>query len=175
MSKKIKQMEMDGLKQAFQEVRDMVLLTSSGVSATIENQLRLGLRKKSIHIQRVKNSLARRVFDDLGLKVSNIWEQSTVVAWGAGSLSELSRELESILKKNNNIKVKMAVSEELELSFDKELKMPTKAEAIGRVIALATSPARRLASQILAPASRVVGQIKSLADKPAAAAPAEVT
>jgi large subunit ribosomal protein L10 len=173
MSKKIKQMEMEGLKQSFQDVRDMILLTSSGLDAQMENQLRLGLRKKSIRIQRVKNSLARRVFDDLGLKVTNVWEHPTVVAWGAGSLSELSRELESILKKNDKIKVKTAVSEGQELPFDKALKMPTKGEAIGRVVALATSPARRLVSQILGPASRIMGQVKSLAEKPPATAPAE--
>ena len=45
MSKQIKQMQMEALKQAFQGVRDMVFLSASKVSAQTENQLRLDLRK----------------------------------------------------------------------------------------------------------------------------------
>src|SRR5207248_9861617 len=96
MSKQIKQMEMDALRQRFQGVRDLVVLTSSKVNAQAENQLRLGLRKKNIQLQVVKNSLARRVFDDLGMKLTRCWEGPTVLAWGAGSLSELSKELDAV-------------------------------------------------------------------------------
>jgi large subunit ribosomal protein L10 len=161
MSKAIKQMQMDALKQTFQDVRDMVLLSVSGVNATAENQMRLGLRKKNIHMQVVKNSLARRVFGELGLQVK-AWESSTTVAWGGTSLAELSRELDALIKKNDKIKVKTALSEGQELPFRRALTMPTKAEAIGRVIALAVGPAQRLVSQMLAPAARVAGQIKTL-------------
>jgi hypothetical protein len=45
--------------------------------------------------------------------------------------------------------------------------MPTRVEAIGTIIALALSPARRLMAQVLAPASMIVGQIKSLSEKSA--------
>src|SRR5262245_432998 len=97
MSKQIKQMEMDALKQAFQDVRDMVVLSVSGLNATADNQLRLGLRKKNIHLRVVKNSLARRVFTELGIKTSDpYWEGPTTLAWGAGSLADLSKEIEGI-------------------------------------------------------------------------------
>jgi large subunit ribosomal protein L10 len=167
MSKQIKQLEMDALKSTFRDVRDMVLLSVSGLSAQADNQLRLSFRKKKIQMQRVKNSLTKRVFDELGIKVDNCWESTTVVAWGAGSLAELSRELDSLLKKNDKLKVKTAVSEGLGLSFKQALTMPTKAEAIGRVVGLAMSPARRLVSQILEPGGRLAGQIKSLQEKAA--------
>jgi large subunit ribosomal protein L10 len=165
MSKHIKNIEMDALRKRFQGVTDLVLLSVSGVNAQVDNQMRLGLRKKNIQLQVVKNSLARRVFDELGLKIASAWEQSTTVAWGAGSLAELSRELDALIKKNDKIKVKTAVSEGQELPFKRALSMPTRAEAAGRVIGLATSPATRVVSLLLAPASRVVGQIKTLARK----------
>ena len=57
------------------------------------------------------------------------------------------------------------LAEGQEISFAQALKMPTRAEAIGRVIQLALSPASRLVSQILGPASTVVGQIKSIGEK----------
>src|SRR5262249_743814 len=124
-------------------------------------------RKKKIHFQVVKNSLAQRVFNDFGLKVEKCWEGPTTIAWGAGSVAELSRELESLVKKNDKIKVKAVVAEGQQISFDRALKMPTRVEAIANVIGLALSPARRLMAQVVAPASTIAGQIKSLSERPA--------
>ena len=116
-------------------------------------------------------TLARRVFDELGMRVSSYWEGPTTLAWGAGSLAELSRELDTLFKKNDKIKFKGAVAEGQEVTFKQALAMPTKAEASGRVLGLALSPARRVASQIMAPAGRVAAQIKTLSEKSEAEAP----
>ena len=178
MSKQIKQMEMDALARTFEGVRDFVALSVSGLDCRADNQLRLSLRKKNIRLHVIKNSLARRVLSGLGMNVEKIWEGPTTFAWGAGSLAELSRELDELRKKHEKfIKPKGAVSDGQEVTFEQALKMPTKAEAIGRVVMLALAPASRLLSQILGPASQVAGQIKSLREKgegeqPAAAAPA---
>src|SRR5205823_1797500 len=101
MSKQIKQMQMDALKKAFVGVRDLVVLNVTGVNATLDNTLRHNLRKKNIRLQMVKNSLTRRVFGELGLKVgedSPFWKGNSVLAWGAGSIAELSQALEAELK-----------------------------------------------------------------------------
>jgi ribosomal protein L10 len=109
--------------------------------------------------------VARRVFADLGIKLDNVWEGPTIMAWGTESLADLSKTLDGLIKKNAKIQVKTAVAEGQMVSFKRALEMPTRAEAIGRVIALALSPARRVASQITAPAGRIVGQIRSLKDR----------
>jgi large subunit ribosomal protein L10 len=192
MSKQIKQLEMDALRKTFGEVRDLVVLTVNGLSCQADNQLRLSLRKKNIRLQMVKNSLARRVFDGLGIslpKESPYWAGTTTLAWGAGSLAELSRDLESELKalvtKNaklkDKVKVKGAISDGQEVTFDRALKMPTRAEAIANVIALALAPASRLVSQIQAPGASLASQVKTISEKkpeesaPAAAEPAAPT
>ena len=128
MSKVIKQMQMDALKSDFKGVRDLVLLNVVGLGAIPENKIRLDLRKKGIRLQMVKNSLARRVFNDLGVHVKTGWEGgSTTVAWGAGSVAELSKEVETIVKKNDKkMKVKTAVADGQEVAFAVALKMPTK-------------------------------------------------
>jgi large subunit ribosomal protein L10 len=181
MSKQIKQLEMDALGKTFQGVRDLVALSISGLDSRADNQLRLSLRKKNIRLQVVKNSLARRALSGLGMNLEKIWEGPTTLAWGAGSLAELSRELDEIRRKNEKfIKPKGAIADGQEVTFDQALKMPTRVEAIGRVVMLALAPASRLVSQILGPASQVAGQIKTLREKgegekpaePAAAAPA---
>ncbi len=174
MSKFIKQMEMNALGQTFKEVRDLVVLSVSGVNAQTDNQTRLSLRKKGIRLQVVKNSLARRVFTDLGMKVGDdrFWAGPTLIAWGGTSLAELSRELDALMKKNKNLKDKGAIADGQQVTFKQALSMPTKPEAIGRVVSLALSPATRLVSQILAPAGRIAGQIKTLRERTEEAAPA---
>src|SRR5947209_14158591 len=106
MSKAIKQMEMDALKQTFQDIRDMVILSASKVSCQEDTQLRTALRKKNIRLRVVKNSLARRVFDELGMAVHQCWEGPTTLAWGSNSLAELSKELETLTRKSGKIKFK---------------------------------------------------------------------
>src|SRR5260370_37273867 len=98
MSKLIKQMEMDALEQTFKEVRDLVILSVSGLNSQTDNQLRLGLRKKNIRLKAVKNSLARRVFDRLGMRLSGGWEAPTPRPWGSGRLAELRPELDKQFK-----------------------------------------------------------------------------
>jgi large subunit ribosomal protein L10 len=174
MSKQIKQMEMDALGKAFEGVRDLVALSVTGLDARVDNQLRLSLRKKNIRLQVVKNSLARRVLSGMGMTIEKIWQGPTTLAWGSSSLAELSRELDEVRRKNEKfIKAKGAVADGQEVTFEQALKMPTKAEAIGRVLMLALAPASRLLSQILGPASQVAGQIKSLRDKAEGEKPAE--
>ena len=172
---------MDSLKQNFQGVRDMVFLSATGISCQAENQMRLGLRKKNIRLQMVKNSLTRRVFGELGLTLSEdspFWKGNSLLAWGAGSIAELSQALDAELKGKSaaqlkdKLTVKGAIADGLPVSFQVALKMPTRAQAIGRIVSLALAPSSRLVSQILAPASNVAGQIKSLSEKkPEEAAP----
>jgi large subunit ribosomal protein L10 len=170
MSKLIKQMEMQALKATFKDVRDLIVLSASKLSCQADNQLRATLRKKNIRLQMVKNSLTRRVFADLGMNVKSYWEGTTVLAWGGSSLAELSSDLEAFVKKNDKIiKVKGAISEGQEIGFRAALAMPTRAQALGRIVSLALSPASRLVSQIRAPGANLAGQIKTLSER----APAE--
>jgi large subunit ribosomal protein L10 len=184
MSKQIKQLEMDALKAVFKDVRDMVVLSVVGMNCQTDNQMRLALRRKHIRLHVVKNTLARRVFSELGVQAGDVWAGPTTLAWGSTSIAELSKELEGYVKKNEKtIKVKGAVADGQSVTFKQALAMPTKEEALARVIGLLLSPASRVAGQLRSPASRVAGQIKTIAEKkpeegappaeqPAAAAPA---
>lgn len=172
MSKAIKQMEMDVLKNTFKDVREMVLLSATGLSCTEDNQLRQTLRKKNIRLQLVKNSLTRRVFGELGIRVQDCWAGPTFLAWGTGSLAELSRELETLAKKFKQIKFKKAVSEGNEVSFDQALKMPTRTEAIGMIVSMIIGPASQIAAQVAGPAGQIAGQIQKISEKTEEVAPA---
>jgi large subunit ribosomal protein L10 len=176
MSKVIKQMEMNALKQSFEGVRDIVVLSVKGLTSQADHGLRMALRKKNIRLQVVKNSLTRRVFHEMGLNVADdspYWVGPTTMAWGASSISELSRAVDAELKNpklmatyKDKVAVKGAIADGQSVGFDMALKMPTKAEAIARVVMLALAPASRLLGQITAPAARVASQIKQISEKP---------
>jgi large subunit ribosomal protein L10 len=182
MSKVIKAMEMEALRTTFKGVRDLVLLSPNKLNSLGESTFRTSLRKKNIRVQVVKNTLARKVFRELELNIADdspYWSQATMVAWGAGSVAELSRAVESELKDakktplyKDKVSIKGAVADGQAVTFDQATKMPTRAEAIARVITLALSPGRRVMAQVIGPASMLAAQIKSIKDKEGAEAPA---
>ena len=162
---------MDALKNTFKDIRDLVVLSVSGVDCQSDNKFRLSLRKRNIRLQVVKNSLARQVFDDIGLKFgqdSAYWTGSTIMAWGANSVAELSRtidaEVQDLVKKNPKLKdrvqFKGAVAEGQPITFQQAKEMPTRDEAIGTIVAMILGPASQIASQIVGPASQVASQIE---------------
>lgn len=175
MSKVIKQMEMDALKATFDGVRDLVVLSTKGLTCQGDYTFRAQLRKKNIKLKVVKNSLARKVFDGMGINLpesSPYWAGLTMFAFGAGSIAEVSREIDTELKSPKNgalykekVTIKGAVADGQPVTFAVALKMPTRTEAIARVIQLALSPASNLVSALTGPAASLSSQIKSISEK----------
>jgi large subunit ribosomal protein L10 len=180
MSKVIKQMEMDALRNTLQDVRDAVVLSVSGLSCQLEGSLRATLRKKNIRLRMVKNSLARRVLDEIGIHIdaeSPVWVGPTSFAWGAPSIAELSRAIDDELKKSKNaaaykdkVKVKTAVADGQLISFDLALKMPTRQEAIAQIIGAILGPGSAIAGCLTGPISQVASQIQKISEKTEGAA-----
>lgn len=183
MSKAIKQMQIDALRETFGSVRDFVVLSITGLTAPQDNALRYALRKKSVRLLQVKNSLARIALDGADVKIdkdSPYWVGSTTFAWGAGSVAALARTIDEQLKNpktapiyKDKVKVKGAVAEGQLLGFEEAKTRPTREEALANIVALALAPASRLLSQITGPASQLAGQIKALGEKKEEGAPAE--
>jgi len=169
MSKAVKQMQIKSLENEFSGIKDAVFLTASGVDAISENAMRLGLRKKNIRLQMVKNSLARRVFDAQGLKVpEDVWLSTTVIAWGGNSIKELAKELDAQFKNDkikDKVKVKSVLADGQTTTFEMAKMMPTRLEAIGEIIAAAIGPAGHIAACLIAPGGQVASQIKTIAEK----------
>jgi ribosomal protein L10 len=183
MSKVVKQMQMDAIKSTLSGVRDLVVLSFKGLNSQTDGLFRANLRKKKVRLQVVKNSYTRRVFKDLGLSIpddSPYWDGTTMLAWGGSSVSELSRAIDSELKApktgplfRDRVTIKGAIVDGQPMPFKQALEMPTREEAIARVVLLATSPGSRLVSALTGPAAAVASQIKQKSEeKPAEAAPA---
>jgi large subunit ribosomal protein L10 len=182
VSKVIKQLEMNALKENFQGVRDLVVLSITKLDCHADHGLRAALRKKKVRLQVVKNSLTRRVFNELGMKVgddSPYWLGPTALAWGTESAGELSRAIEAELKNaktapvyKDRVTVKGGIVDGQPIDFTLMTKMPTRAEAIAGVLAAILGPAGAVAGCLTGPVSQVAGQIKTLAEKKEEGAPA---
>ncbi len=179
MSKVIKQMEMTSLTNTFKGVRDLVVLSISGLSGTATTGFRAALRKKKIRLHIVKNSLARKVCSEMGLNIgteSTFWTGPTAFAFGADSVAGLSKAIDGELKDKktapiykDKVTIKGAVADGQEVPFDVAIKMPTRDEALARIIGLALAPAARLVAQLLSPGANLASQIKQISEKTPAA------
>ncbi len=175
MSKVIKQMEMDALRSTFQNVRDAVVLSMKGLDCQLEGALRATLRKKNVRLKMVKNSLTRRVFNELGFRIgedSPLWAGPTTLAWGTNSVAELSRAIDEELKKSKNaaaykdkVNVKAALADGEMIRFEEALTRPTREEAIAQIIGMILGPGAAIAGCLTGPASQVASQIQKISEK----------
>jgi large subunit ribosomal protein L10 len=177
MSKEIKEMQMASIRQTFQEVRDMVVLSVKGLDCHGDHAFRAALRKKSVRLQVVKNSLTRRVFGEMGIaaaETSSFWSGPTTLAWGAQgtSIAEISRAIEAELKNaktaaayKDKVAVKGAIAEGQPVGFDVALRMPTRIEAIAQIVGTILGPGSAIAGCLTGPASQIASQIQTIAEK----------
>jgi large subunit ribosomal protein L10 len=185
MSKFIKQMEMEDMRRTFGNVRDMVLLSVEKLDAQGEYTFRSNMRKKNIRLKVVKNTLARKVFKELDFQVpddSPYWLRPTMLAWGAGSIKELSKELDIELRRSKNaplyrekVKTKGAIADGQPVTFETAITLPTRQDLIAEIIGMILGPASSIAGCLVGPASQVASQIEKISEKKEDEAPAAST
>ena len=168
MSKYVKEMMMDQLKSELDGTRSVLILDFKGLDAVAENQLRLSLRRKSIRMRALKNTLARRVFDDLGLgDLSRFLEGPSVAVWGGDGVAELAKEISDQVKKLKKPEIKGGAVDGVVIgaeAVEDITKLPSREALIARVVNLALSPAQRVVSLANAPASGLLGQLQTMSE-----------
>ncbi len=168
MSKYVKEMMMDQLKTELNGDRSVLILDLKGLDAITEFQFRRDLRKKQIKMRVLRNTLARRVFEDMGIGgLSRFLEGPSVAVWGGAGVAELAKEIFGQVKKLKKPEIKGGSVDGTVIGPDQVediTKLPSREELIGRVVSLALSPAARIVSLANAPASGLLGQLKTLAE-----------
>ncbi len=97
MSKMIKDMLVDDLKSRLHDVGDVIVVSLGQLDAQKTTQLRQTLRKKQIHIQLIKNSLAKRAVE--GTPLAPALEKAAgmlALAWGGEDIVDLAKELDRL-------------------------------------------------------------------------------
>jgi large subunit ribosomal protein L10 len=174
MSKYVKEMMMDQLRSDLDGSRSLLILDLKGLDANAELNLRRDLRKKSIRLRVLKNSLARRVFSEMGMDgLSPFLDGPSAVAWGGEGIAELAKEISSQVKKLKKPAIKGGAVDGVVVGpnqVEDITKLPSREVLIGQVIGLLLGPARMTLSLLTSPASTVVGQLEALVERQQGAA-----
>jgi large subunit ribosomal protein L10 len=179
MSKYVKELMMDQLRSDLGDSRSFLILDLKGLDAISEHQFRRDLRKKSIRVRALKNSLARRVFSDAGLGgLSRYLEGPSVLVWGGEGVGELAKEVSSQVKNLKKPEIKGGAVDGVVIGpnqVEDITKLPSREQLIGRVVSLALAPVQRILSLANAPASNLMSQLKSMSESASAEGGAEPT
>lgn len=184
MSKYVKELMMDQLRTDLDGSRSVLILDLKGLGAVAEHQFRHDLRKKSIKIRTLKNTLARRIFSEMGMDgLGQFLEGPSVAVWGGDGVAELAKEISTQVKALKKPEIKGGAVDGVVIGpaqVEDITKLPSREALIARVAAMAMSPAQRVVSLANAPAGGLMSQLKTLsegapegeADTESAAAPA---
>jgi large subunit ribosomal protein L10 len=168
MSKYVKEMMMDQLRSDLDGSQSLLILDLKGLDAVAEHQLRRDLRKKSIRLRALKNSLARRVFSEMGMDgLSRYLEGPSVLVWGGGGVAELAKETSTQVKKLKKPEIKGGAVDGIVIGpgqVEDITKLPSREQLIARVVSLALAPVQRILSLANAPAGQLMSQLKAKAE-----------
>lgn len=94
MSKTVKNLLIDDLRSRIQDVNDCLLVNVIGLNSEKTAKLRTEFRKKNIHLQVIKNSLARKAAE--GTRIAAAFEGaegSLAIVWGGEDIVSLAKEV----------------------------------------------------------------------------------
>ena len=171
MSKFVKQLVTDKLKERLSDTNYAFLVSLVGVDANKNHALRTALADRGIKMSMIKNSLARRATEgtSIGPGFENI-EGSCAVCWGAQDAVSLAKELVKLTKDKNlkGLQIKSAVldGEALDSAQAVEVsKWPTREEQISIILGQIVGVGAKLNSQLIAVGGALASQIKQIAEK----------
>ena len=169
MSKYVKEMMMDQLRADLGDDRSLLILDLKDLDAQAEFQLRRDLRKKSIRLRVLKNTLARRVFADLGMEgLGQYLTGASAAAWGGEGVAELAKEISKQVKTLKKPVIKGGAVDGVVVGPEQVediTKLPSREVLIGQVLGLILSPAREALALIGSPASTLIGQLEAHLEK----------
>lgn len=178
MSKYVKDLITDHLRNRLQGLDHALLVNLSALDGVTNNRLRLELQKDNVKMMVVKNSLARRATE--GTPLAAAFEQaegSLAVLWGAEDIVALAKLLSKITeaKEYQKLESKGGVLDGQRLTPDavKDVaKWPTRQEQLSILVGQILSPGSKLSSQLLGPGGMLASQVDKKSEGGDEAAPA---
>jgi large subunit ribosomal protein L10 len=171
MSKTLKRLIADDIKQRLNGVSDAVLVNVIGLNSLNTYNLRRELKKKGITLLVVKSSLARRATEGTSLEPAfEGGEGSVAVVYGGDDFISLAKEMVAIHKKPEYEKCvsRGGVMDGEKLSADKlkeVAKWPNRVGQISLLMGQILSPGAKLLSQINQPGGALLSQVKKISEK----------
>ncbi len=166
MSKYVKNLITEDLRQRLADVHDAILVSVVGLDANADNSLRAELSTKDINMLVVKRSLAARATD--GTPLSPMFDGvagSAAICWGGEDIVALAKEVVRLAKKDEYkaFEARGGVLDGEQLSADQVeqvSKWPTREEQLSILMGQALSPGAKLASQLISAGGALASQIE---------------
>ena len=171
MSKPLKDLMTETLRCSYEGVNSVCVVDITKLDAISNGNLRSDLLKSNVEMHVVKNSLAARAFKGTVLEPLGVaLEGSCALVTGGDSIVDVAKMLVDAAKANDKLQLKMAIVEgDADIITVEQLsKMKSKADLLGEIAMLATSPGRSIAGCLSSPQSKIAGCLKSIAEKEAA-------
>jgi ribosomal protein L10 len=171
MSKYVKNLISENLRERLAGVDDALLVNMVGLSANANNRLRAALSEKDIRVMVVKNSLAARAAagTPLGVMFEGLTGTSAI-CWGGEDLVSLAKEVTRLGKESEYAAFearggvmdgeKLTPAQVVEVS-----KWPNREEQLSRLVGQILGPGAKLASQLKSPGGALASQIGKLAEE----------
>jgi len=166
MSKYVKDLMAEDLKQRLDGVTEALLVSVIGLDANKNVLLRRKLREKNVSLMVVKNSLARRATEGTPLAAAfEGLEGTAAVVWGGEDIVSLAKEVVKLAedKQFEAFEARGGVMEGAPLSADevKQVsKWPSREEQLSILSGQILSPGANLSAALLGPAAALASQIK---------------
>ncbi len=168
MSKKVKEMLMNEIQDRLDGATEVLVIDSSRLDAVTDNQFRIALQEKGVHLLTVKNTLARRVLGDAGKSLGDVLSGPSTLVWGGEDVVALSKEVTQWVKKIEPLELKGATVEGQALDkagVETLSKSPGRLELISQIAGLMLSPGARLGGALLGPGGKLAGCVKAVEEK----------
>jgi len=171
MSKYVKKLVTDHLRQRFEGVSDALLVNVIGLDANATNRLRTELVSKDINVMVVKNSLAARATE--GTPLNPMFQGLTgtaAVCWGSEDIVSLAKEIMALAKREEYeaFQSRGGVMDGEQISAEQVAEVsrwPSRTEQLSILIGQILSPGANLVGQLGGPASTLAGQIDQISEE----------
>ena len=170
MSKPVKEMIQRDYERRFGDLEGALVVDIRGIDANDNNQLRLDLAEKSIHVTVVKNTLARKAFAGTALEpLTAALEGPAAIAYGAESVVDVARALVAWAKKVQDLSLKGAVLDGEYFDGAAGVKrlsaFPTREEAQARAVLLVLTPGGNVVGAATSAGSNILGIVKEIEER----------
>lgn len=170
MSKYVKQLVTDHLRDRLAGVDEVLLVNVIGMDANANNRLRGELAEKSIHLLVVKNSMVKRATEGTPLAVAfEGLEGSSALVWGGDDFVSLAKEVVRLAgeKEYDKLIPTGGVMDGEQLSAERVAevsKWPTRQEQLSLLVGQILSPGASLSSQLIAAGGALASQIEKIGE-----------
>jgi large subunit ribosomal protein L10 len=171
MSKYVKNLIADHLRQRLASVNEALLVNVVGLDANADNRLRGELQSKNINLMVVKNSLAARATAGTPLEAMFRGLGGTAaICWGGDDIISLAKEITRLAADEQYAAFQprggVMDGEPLDAAGVAEVsKWPSRTEQVSILVGQVVSPGARLLSQATGPGRALASQIEKIAER----------